>query len=206
MLMNQKILCMYSGGLDSAGVLYRLLTGDEFADYVIHVHHMHVITLENRAPAEDMAVRQTLKMMKGDGFRPFLYTRSLHRYDFMRQPMIWEMDLCAFMAGNICVADPAIRHVALGRTKTDIETGGQSFVKRTERAQTVFETIISLDDVDPGYIFPVLEMSKREVWDMLPVPIREATWSCRRPVYDAEKQPTACCTCPTCRKRSGVEE
>jgi len=199
--MNQKILCMYSGGLDSAGVLHRLLADAEFADFEVHVHHMHMVNRENRAVAEGQAVARTLKLFSGDNFRPFRFTQSLHKYDFMRRDMLWDMDMCALMAGNICVADPAIAHVAMGRTQTDIEAGGESFLKRMERAQKIFKAAISLDETEAIYIFPVMEMNKTEIWAMLPKDIRLSTWSCRRPSYDDKKQPAICGKCNTCKER-----
>lgn len=200
--MNQKILAMYSGGLDSAGVLYRLLTDDAYADFEVHVHHMHVVNRENRAPAEGAAVAQTLKLMSGEGYRPYRFTQSLHRYDFMRKDMVWDMDLCAFVAGNICAADTTIKHVAMGRTRTDIESGGEYFGKRMERAQAIFKAVISLDESEASYIFPVVDLTKQEVWDLLPNALREASWSCRRPKYDDDRNPTPCSQCATCKERS----
>ncbi|MDC0336512.1 7-cyano-7-deazaguanine synthase [Pseudodesulfovibrio sp.] len=200
--MTQTILAMYSGGLDSAGVVYRLLKDDEFAEFDVHVHHMHVVNRENRAMAEGKAVARTLKLFAGDGFRPYKYTESLHRFDFMRRDIVWDMDLCAFVAGNICAADPAIKHVAMGRTRTDVASGGDDFLKRMERAQTVFQAVISLDETEASYIFPVVDMTKQEIWDMLPEPIAVATWSCRRPVYDDERNPSPCGACATCKERA----
>lgn len=200
--MERKLLCMYSGGLDSVGVLYRLLTDDAYADHGVHVHHMHVVNRENRAPAEAEAVQRTLGLMQGGGYRPFRVTQSLHRYDFMRRDMLWDMDLCAFMAGNICAADPTIVHVAMGRTATDVDSGGEGFRRRMDRAQQIFKAVISLDESEATYIFPVVEMTKAEIWSMLPGPLREASWSCRRPVYDEGKRPRPCGKCATCRQRA----
>ena len=201
--MNPVILSMYSGGLDSVGVLYRLLADDQFADFDVHVHHMHVVNRENRAVAEERAVAKTLALFKeGVDYRPFKFTQSLHRYDFMQKGMVWDMDLCAFVAGNICAVDPNIAHVAMGRTNTDLDGGGEGFLKRMERAQTIFKAVISLDETDATYIFPVVEQSKEAVWNMLPDPLRQASWSCRRPVYDAERNPTPCGKCYSCLERA----
>ena len=203
--MDKKILSMYSGGLDSAGSLYRLLTGDEFMGFEVHVHHMHMVNRENRAVAEEQAVARTLKQFSGSEFRSFRYTESVHRYDFMRRDMLWDMDMCAFMAGNICVADPSIAHVAMGRTRTDIKGGGEYFLQRMERAQKIFKAVISLDETEATYIFPAMEMAKAEIWAMLPRPLREATWSCRKPVYDEDRKPSICGTCATCKERLGFD-
>ena len=60
--MEQKstILAMYSGGLDSLGMVYRLLTDPEYQDYNLHIHHVHNKNIENRHRAEDIMVQQAL--------------------------------------------------------------------------------------------------------------------------------------------------
>jgi 7-cyano-7-deazaguanine synthase in queuosine biosynthesis len=48
-------------------------------------------------------------------------------------------------------------------------------------------------------IYPVLDMTKREIYDMLPESLRDMFWSCRRPVY-TEKNIAPCGRCDTCAK------
>ena len=45
---QQVILAMYSGGLDSLGMVYKLLTEEQYKDYYIHIHHVHNKNVENR--------------------------------------------------------------------------------------------------------------------------------------------------------------
>lgn len=203
---HPSILSMFSGGVDSFGVLYRLLTADEFKDYRIQVHHMHLINRENRALAEKGAVEKALMHFKGKEYRPFTFTQSTHRYDFMRRSMIWDMDISAFMAANICAVDLSIRHVAMGRTKTDVETSGSNFAARMERAQKIFKAVLSLSKSEAEYIFPVIEMDKTQVWTMLPEEVRRSAWYCRTPVYDKNKVPYPCNRCITCRDMRAVFE
>lgn len=198
---------MFSGGVDSFGTLYRLLSDDEFKDYRIHVHHMHLINRENRALAEKNAMEKAVKLFnQPDKFKPFVLTQSVHRYDFMKRSMIWDMDMSAFMAANICAVDMSIKYVAMGRTKTDVDTSGTNFEARMERAQKVFRAVLSLSKSEASYIFPVLEMNKTEVWKMLPEEFRKACWYCRTPVYDKDKQAHPCNRCITCRDMRAVYE
>ena len=48
---QQIILAMYSGGLDSLGMVYRLLTDPEYTDYAVHIHHVHNRNVEDRVRA-----------------------------------------------------------------------------------------------------------------------------------------------------------
>lgn len=200
---KRKILSMFSGGVDSVGALYRLLTDDEYKDFDIYVHHMHLFNRENRAMAERQAVIKLLEEFRGKEYRPFGFSESVHRYEFMRRSMIWDMDMSAFMAGNICAVDSSIRHVAMGRTKTDVDTSGANFAARMERAQKVFKSVLSLNKSDADYIFPVVDMTKTEVWEMLPEPLRRAAWYCRTPVYDGKKA-YPCGRCITCKDMRAV--
>ena len=193
------ILCMYSGGLDSAGALYRLLAADEYSEFRIHVHHMHLVNRENRWKAEKLATERTLKTFIDSGYRKFRYTSSTHQYRSLRKRFIWDMDLCAFMSANLALNDRSIRHVAMGRTKTDVEEGGFNFNQRMERAQRIFKGVLSLDEIEIGYIFPVIDFSKQELWEMLPEWVRRHVWSCRRPLYNSQGEPKACGRCITCK-------
>lgn len=196
--MKGMILCMYSGGLDSAGMLHVLLTGDEYRDFAVHVHHMHLVNPENRALAERAVTLGALAHMRRSGYRAFGYSESLHRYPAFNRQIPWDADLCAFMAGNICNATPDIRHVALGRTKTDTEHAGHDFQGRMARAQAIFRAVKALNQNPSEYIFPVGQLTKREVWELLPPELRAHTWSCRRPRYEG-KRAIACGRCISCK-------
>jgi 7-cyano-7-deazaguanine synthase in queuosine biosynthesis len=197
--MKGVILCMYSGGLDSAGMLHFLLTREEYKDFAVHVHHMHLVNPENRALVEHAATMNALEHLRKSGYRAFSYSESLHRYPAFNQQIIWDADLCAFMAGNICNATPDVRYVALGRTRTDIDEAGHDFQGRMARAQEIFRAVKALNKNPSEYIFPVAQMTKREIWDALPPELRAHTWSCRRPIYVGKTRAVACGRCISCR-------
>jgi len=201
--MKRLVLCMYSGGLDSAGALYKILTDTQMDDYNVrvHVHHMHIFNKENRGIAEKIAVEKTIPMFQKIRF--FTHTTSAHEYNFMKGSFIFDMDLCAFMAGNIIATTPlspeAIAYVAMGRTATDIGGGDRTFMARMERAQDIYKSVLSLHNKTSMYIFPVIHMTKKEVWDMLPDEIRQNVWSCRTPKYTNPRDPKPCEVCQTCK-------
>ncbi|MBC8549615.1 MAG: hypothetical protein H8D23_08180 [Candidatus Brocadiales bacterium] len=197
-----KILCMYSGGLDSLGVLYKLLTAEEYADYKILVHHMILDNREDRAEAEKTAVEKTMTYFRENDYHPFEYTESTHEYRFQKTDFMWDMNICAFIAGSICATDVRIINVAMGRTETDIQVGGNSlFEEHMQMAQNVFKATLAVVRLKrkraPKYIFPVMEMSKLDIWNMLPEELRRMSWSCRTPIYE-DGNPTPCMHCNTC--------
>lgn len=196
---------MFSGGIDSTGVLHQLFTNPRFSKHQIIIHHIHIVNRENRARAESVAVKKILEYYQAHSIRKFLYTESTFNTTgfapLKSSRFPFDMDVCAFMAGNICAARKDISFVAMGRTKTDIESGGENFKLRMQRAQGVFKNVISLDKkVVPEYIFPVKEFAKKEIWDSLPEQVRQNTWWCRTPIYREGKVPQACKRCNTCKE------
>lgn len=198
---------MFSGGLDSVGVLYRLLTAPEYADYEIHVHHMHLLNREERAEAEGHATQALYHAFRQTCERDFVTTENLVEYRFMKTDFIWDMDLAAFMAANIVRSYPSIQKVAMGRTKTDIADAKSGFFKRMQRAQNLYEELLSLEDAPPPErIFPVIDYTKAEIFAMLPEAIRQLAWSCRQPVYFDDAPPEPCHQCHTCQDLQAMKK
>ena len=63
---------MFSGGLDSVALLANLLQETEQS---LHAHHIEIQNYENRARAENDAVRRTLAYFNGH-YRDFSYSSS----------------------------------------------------------------------------------------------------------------------------------
>lgn len=203
---KETILCMFSGGVDSAGALHKLMTDDAYLDNDLIIHHILLQNRENRAKAEIEAVRKILKYYQDNhADRPFTYTQSLFSTEgfapLRGRRFPFDMDVCAFTAANIAVIRKDIRFIAMGRTKTDIETSTNSdFQDRMARAQKVFQAVYSLEtEALPEYIFPVANMVKEEIWNYLPKPIREASWYCRTPIYQDNGPAVPCNKCSTCK-------
>jgi 7-cyano-7-deazaguanine synthase in queuosine biosynthesis len=187
---QQIILAMYSGGLDSLGMVYKLLTEDAYKDYVIHIHHVHQRNVENRHRAEAITVEMALKELERLGFS-FVYSES----EITTQPygnnFLYDTDSINFFAGYICSANPNIVKVAMGMQAND---HNHSLEERRIRANKILSAFTAAEK-----IFPVLDMSKREIYDSLPDSLKNIFWSCRRPVY-TEKSIAPCLKCDTCVK------
>jgi 7-cyano-7-deazaguanine synthase in queuosine biosynthesis len=187
---QQTILAMYSGGLDSLGMTYKLLTDPEYKEYSIHIHHVHNKNVENRDRAEAIVVPMVLKELERLGFK-FKYSESEIASPPYGSNFLYDSDTINFFAGYICSANPNIVQVAMGMQAND---RNHSLEERRVRANKIFTAF-----TDAEKIFPVMEMSKREIYDSLPESLRNIFWSCRRPVY-SEKNITPCGKCDTCVK------
>lgn len=184
------ILAMYSGGLDSLGMIYKLLTDPEYTRYRVHIHHVDNKNIENRHRAEAIAVDIAIKELKRLGFN-FEYSTSEIGTQPYGMNFLYDTDSMNFFAGYICSANPDIVKVAMGMQAND---ANQRLEDRRIRAQKIFEAFTGAEK-----IFPVLNLTKREIYDSLPESLRDKFWSCRRPVY-SEKSIAPCGRCDTCVK------
>ena len=118
--MEQKtILAMYSGGLDSLGMIYQLLISGEYRDHRLHIHHVHNRNIENRHQAEAIVVQQALAELKRRGF-VFQYSESEIASQLYNEQFMYDSDSINFFAGYICSVNPDIVKVAMGMNATDI--------------------------------------------------------------------------------------
>ena len=181
---------MYSGGLDSLGMTYKLLTEDTYKDYAIHIHHVHQRNVENRDRAEAIVVPMVLKELKRLGYS-FIYSESEIGSQPYNGNFMYDTDSINFFAGYICSVNPNIMKVAMGMQASD---HSQVLEERRVRANKILQAFTNAEK-----IYPVLEMSKREIYDSLPISLKNMFWSCRRPVY-GEKSIAPCLKCDTCAK------
>ncbi|MBX2847761.1 MAG: 7-cyano-7-deazaguanine synthase [Acidiferrobacterales bacterium] len=203
---KDTILCMFSGGIDSSGVLHSLITDKDYHDRDLIVQHIVLQNRENRAQAEIAAVEKIISFYQAHyPTRTFTYTESVFNTTgfapLQASRFPFDMDVCAFMAANIAVARKDVRQVAMGRTKTDVDSGGDDFQQRMQRAQAVFKAVYSLEsEVVPTYIFPMINLTKAQVWESLPTEVQNATWYCRHPSYSENGVAKACGKCNTCKE------
>ena len=184
------ILAMYSGGLDSLGMIYKLLTDPAYNEYGVHIHHIHNKNIERRDRAEAVVVDLVLKELKQLGFN-FVYSESEIASQPYNGKFMFDSDTINFFAGYICSVNPNIVNVAMGMQANDHNLSLEDRRKRADKILAAF--------TDVKKIYPVLEMTKREIQDSLPVRLKRMFWSCRRPVY-TEKNIAPCGKCDTCVK------
>ena len=189
---------MYSGGLDSLGMVYKLLTAPEYQEYNLHIHHVHNKSIENRHEAEAIMVQQALAELTNLGFK-FVYSESEIGFPVYNSQFMYDSDSMNFVAGYVCLTNPDIVKVAMGMNATD---SNYSLELRRKRANAILGAFTPVSK-----IYPVLEMSKREIYDSLPESLRDLFWSCRTPVY-TDTGIEACGKCHTCHQlaEAGIQD
>ena len=179
---------MYSGGLDSLGMIYKLLTEPEYKDYKIHVHHVHNKNVENRHRAEAIAVDLATQELRHLGYN-FVYSESEIGTQSFGNHFLFDTDSMNFFAGYVASVNTDIKKVAIGMQANDFN---HSLEERRVRANKILSAF-----TDAEKIYPVMDMSKREIYDMLPESLRNMFWSCRLPQYN-ENTISSCGRCNTC--------
>ena len=191
---KDKILVMYSGGLDSLGTVWTILTNPLYKHYALHIHHVHNRNTENRDRAEAITVDLALKEIRRLGY-DFEYTDSEIRSPHIGTGFLYDTDTMNFFAGFIAHNDSRIRKIAMGMTAND---ANQRLEERRRRANTILSAFTGVEK-----IYPVLTMTKKQIYLMLPETLRDLFWSCRTPVYtDTEIKPCGHChSCVELRKQ-----
>ena len=184
--MQHKILCMYSGGLDSAGALWELLTNPKYNEYTILVHHINIINHERRVHAEKVAVDETLALFKTLCKKTFYYSNSTIDFSCLPYPsnLPFDTDIYGFIGGNLAIIDRSIKFLASGSTKNDKEKVVENAIFNKRRDAIMDALYLGRTfDKQFGMLYPVEHLTKQEIYEMLPKEISSKTWSCRRPQY-----------------------
>ena len=187
---------MYSGGLDSLGMLYRIFTAPEYAEFAVHIHHVHLKNIENRAAAEAMTVNLALNQLKNMGFE-FQFSESEIGVPVFGNQFMYDIDSYNFMAGYMCSLNPDIVSIAIGLNAGDDSIGLR---ERRKRANALLAAY-----TDVGKIYPMAQMTKKEIYDSMPLNLRDLFWSCRTPKYFSNRvEPCGICRSCTQLKEQGI--
>lgn len=177
------ILVMFSGGLDSLAALHVLRTTQTLP---LHVHHVHIHNVENRAPAESRTVN-AVREYYGD----LDYSESTMQFPSVNGSFLYDSQVYRYMAGYIASLSPIVS-IAVGHTKDDAHAPG--IAQRIELGDKVLGAFTTVP-----VIYPVEHLTKQECYMLLPSDLRELAWSCRRPAYTSGT-PKPCGHCRTCRE------
>lgn len=190
---------MFSGGMDSAAMLVKLLT--QSADE-LRVHHIRMQNREGRDGAEGRAVEAIVAWCRGR-YRSFRYSESGLDFSELEAIPIDYLSI-AFVACQLAIDTPGCTRIAVASLRADTD-----IVNRSARQRRVFESLYEcyryrkLGEPAVEWIYPVYDLDKRAIKDLIPPEIRALTWSCRRPVAIAG-QFRPCGACKACLARTTI--
>ncbi len=183
------ILVMLSGGLDSTAMLYKMLSEAHGKEY-LHVLFLELLGWESdiKPVAERMAVEKILMYLKKD-FQ-FDHSMDFHSYgSFAFDQMFYY-----FSAALTAKSMKNVHSVAIGRTKEDVALFNQTTRHKNviETAENIFYETVNGNSAmsftkgeqehrEIKLIFPVEEFTKKELFNLLPLALKDSFCSCRRP-------------------------
>lgn len=196
-------LVMWSGGLDSTYMLYKLAI--EKKPFI--VHHISFRNQLKRWIPEDKAVL-ALKQMFRNNRIIFDYSESIIDFSCFqvtgrdRDTILLAAQKTAFEHLNLKL------RVAVAWNDTDMANA--SIVEQYE-AGYVFKSWDALHSsmhvhnklVSKELYMPLMGMTRKDIWEALPRRYRDLTWSCRRPVFKNET-PYPCGICNTCQSQAVI--
>lgn len=189
-------LVMFSGGLDSVALLANILTATR---HRLHVHHIEINNIENRAEAENNAIRLIMDYCR-ENYRPFTYSTSKNDFHLGIGGGL-DMSLAMFTAGRIYNAN---------RGGIDVVWTGHvnpATWEIVEGAAVLHANFINKLRV-PEWLRPLSMMTKKDIYESIPEELAKLCWSCRTPIYEGNNyRPCGeCYTCKTIAEAGGVIE
>lgn len=168
--MSNKILCMYSGGLNSTGGLWELITNPKYSKFDILVHHINIIDYNNQFEQQNLVVKNIINTLQNLTDRNLYLSSS--RTGFEHIPPFSQLPhtltTCAFIAGNLAQIDLDIKLIALGANRTKIND--EEYKEQMNQSWEIFKTIGKYRDYPSlaQFIYPVQEKLPQEILDLLP--------------------------------------
>ena len=191
---KEKVVIMYSGGMDSVSLAWSLL---EHTQHNVHIHSIHLDNSEGRFKAEAQAIYQSINWLK-DHQREFEFSSCLYSYK-AKYPGGRDMALALFQAGRVIstMTDPVCA----------VFTGDYNMSKEeSAEAYGVLSALFMNKHNKPVWAAPFDYMSKVPlerslgVYYAMPAELRKMYWSCRRPNETPEGF-LACGECHACKRQ-----
>jgi hypothetical protein len=151
---------------------------------------MRLNNRENRAAAEEIAVKKTVAWLRDNGYRKFVL--SFTDLNYPEGKMFRDAFAVSMIGGQISGHDPTIITVAIGINADDLKDTELNDVR--EKSAEIFGTFSTAKK-----IYPVINMTKKEVIESLPSELVKLSWSCRTPRY-YEGNPVRCMKCSSCKQ------
>jgi 7-cyano-7-deazaguanine synthase in queuosine biosynthesis len=189
--MRKRVLIPWSGGMDSTYLiqLYSELGYDVYAGYIEVTNNLHKPAMEKRA------IKKLRPLM--DKYR-FCYngvmsTITVDRADGelgLGQPLLWLTPL-AYQTRHY-------DEVAIGYVSGDCAV---SYIDDMRAVWKAYSGFSQSTEFFPEITFPLIKLTKQEIWNKMDPEIRELCVYCEDPSDDEELGFVICGECTPCKRR-----
>jgi len=197
-------LLMFSGGIDSTYLAWKLL--NENTDSV-HLHHVSIRNDVDRMwKQQDKSVASIIEYFKDQGFE-FGYSESA--FEFYGQEKIgFDTDLLMLVGQKVAQNFGSIRiEFLLGLNILDLQSPPVAARIRRNVYNNLWSAVVATAPnravIDKNVYFPLIDenVSKEQMMQDMPQPLLNMTWSCRKP-----KNGVPCGKCRSCQERQTAKE
>ena len=195
---------MFSGGLDSTYLAWRLLSSNDDPDGI----HIHYVSIRNDCEQiwkkEDVITDQIINYFKSCQFK-FIYSKS--KFEFFGQPSIgFDSDLILVVAQKLCMnaygnqIDVLFGWNPYDLTRPEIARRSENHVTQNIWKALV-ESVGNKDRINKELQFPLLDwnITKDIMIKEMPTELSDLTWSCRQNIN------SPCGQCHSCIERNHYE-
>ena len=192
-----KIL-MFSGGLDSTYLAWKLLSE---AEDRVHLHHVSIRTsIESGWKKQDVIVKQIVDYLKQCNF-VFDYSES--RFDLFNQKYIgWDTDV-ALLAGQKIAINCSDKYIEIVLGWNPFDLTRDCVADRNNRlvSQNIWKALVESAHnrkyINSNIQFPLVKqnINKDRMFKELPQELIDLSWSCR------SGDDTPCGWCHSCKER-----
>jgi len=178
-----------SGGVDSVYAALKALQSGE----KLLLHHCVLKSRTNRWQQEKRAVQEALSYFRKQGLTSFIYVETSFDYGKINY-LIYDVELIGFLTGLV-LRNPKYESVAkvIVSVNKDDPTGRDINTPRRVVSNALATTLLGDRKID--FVYPHINITKKDMIRDTPRPLLEKLWWCRTP-----RGNNPCGTCKPCRE------
>lgn len=193
-LTGETVYVLWSGGLDSTYLIYKLLSESEKTRVI--AGYSEILNNEHKTKAERRATSKLAKLFTrefGDRFQFREHTAKMQITWENPNISLVQIPMWIFSAAMTCPADAD--KVAVGYVMNDCAI---SYLKEIQDAFAGFSPLF--DEPLPPIVFPLMKESKERFVDKLPLSYKENVWWCENPVIKGRSIRQCGYNCAPCKR------
>ena len=213
-------IIMLSGGLDSSGLLFKILEESKNKeDVMVFGHYVNMNNFHDNGKAEELAVKRVVDYALNN-YNNFVFKSSSFEY----KPHAYKTSECIIVVGFIMaiftqdvIEDMRHRKGQLPYVRTYMPADNKEWRPdnksrwgpQWETQQKVFEAAfheyaIKFNIPIPEIELPFIDVERKQIYKYIPDELKDKIWSCRCPNKVGDEF-SACGECVACKKNKGID-